>query len=223
MKKGKLLPVVILTFRRPQYLQKTIQTFIEQNKNDLNMFSLRILVQGGLDPGTADALEKWESYLDFVDIRDENEGCAQGFNICMQEALSLKTPFILHLQDDWESKKPISRYIHEIFNFMYVYNTVGYIRLASIHERVSKRNVISNKRVEWSRGSKNILIGNAHFTLQPAILRHDVVEQMIPIVKEHHAQNKYHKLGLQVAQLDADCFHHTGRKRGKKYLHGWKR
>ena len=187
------------------------------------MFSFRILVQGGLDPETADVLEKLKGYLDFVDIRDENEGCAQGFNICMQEALSLKTPYLLHLQDDWESREPISNYLPEIFNLMDTDKTIGYIRLGSIHEYVSRKNVISKKFVRWSRRSENILIGNAHFTLQPAILRHNVVEQMIPIVKEHHAQKKYHKLGLQVAQLDADCFRHTGRKRGKKYLLGWKR
>ena len=223
MKKDRILPVVTLTFHRPQYLQRTIQTFIEQNKNNLDMFSLRILVQGGLDPGTADVLEEWKSYLDFVDIRDKNEGCAQGFNICMQEALRLKTLYLLHLQDDWESKEPISNYLPEIFKLMDIDKTVGYIRLGSIHEKASKKNVISNKHVKWSRSSENILIGNAHFTLQPAILRHSVVEQMIPIVKEHHAQKKYHKLGLQVAQLDADCFRHTGRRRGKKYLSGWKR
>ena len=223
IKKDRILPVVTLTFRRPQYLQKTIQTFIEKNENNLDMFSFRILVQGGLDPGTANVLKKWKDYLDFVDVRDKNEGCARGFNICMQEALRLRTPYLLHLQDDWESKEPISNYLPEIFNFMDTHKVVGCIRLGSIHEKGSKRNVISGDLVRWSKKSKHILVGNAHFTLQPTILRCDVVEQMTPIIKEHHAQQKYHKLGLQVAQLDADCFLHTGRRRGKKYLSGWKR
>lgn len=222
MKNINILPVVILTYRRPQYLQRTISTFIRQNKGKLGMFSLRLLVQGGLDQGTAAVIKQWERHIDFVDVREKNVGAAQGYNICMKEALDLKTTYLLHLQDDWESREPLSKYIPEIFNLMNTNKTIGCIRLRSIHNvrpNVSKRNIISKAGIKWSRGTKNILVGNAHFTLNPTILHRGVVERMIPIKKEHHAQQKFHKLGLQAAQLDASCFWHIGHKR----MVGWKR
>lgn len=215
----KTLPVVILTYCRPQYLQRTISTFIGQNRSNLDMFSFRILVQGGLDQGTSDVLEEWESYFDFVDIKDRNMGIGQGYSVCMKEALSLNTPYLLHLQDDWESKEPLSRYLPEIFDLMNTDRTIGYTRLRTNHDKVSRKNVISNLPIKWEKESENILVSNAHFTLNPTIIRRDVVERMIPIKKERHAQEKYHELGLRTAQLVANCFCHIGHKR----MGGWKR
>jgi len=213
-----MLPIVIITYKRPQYLQRTICSFIEQNKNNLDMFSLRILIQGGLDKGTAEVIEKWKEYFDFIDVREKNEGCAQGYNISMQEALKLNTPYLLFLEDDWESKESLSNYLPEIFDLMNTDKTIGYIRLRNVNAKVWKTNVISKKPVKWDRTSKHILVSNAHFTFNPIILRCDVVEQMGVLKGEYHAQQKYHELELQVAQLDASCFCHIGDERVSDWI-----
>ena len=208
------IPLTILTFNRPECLDKTLDSFIRLNYDCLDNFMLTILNQG-TDKETREVVHKYRDSVDIY-IEKENKGCAWGYTYLVEKFLD--HPYIMHLQDDWYSVEPLTQYLDQIYRMFEQNSNVGYIRLRSSRSRVCKYNGITEERIQYKRWPRRfpwsrIYVGNSHFTLNPSIIRSDVLKQMLPISEERDAMEKYHNLGLQSAQLEANCFIHIGFKR----------
>lgn len=157
------IPVTILTYKRPLYFNRTLQSFLEMNQSNIEKFLLMILVQGERDKETERIIEKYEDKIYKLIYPGKNLGCAGGYNLLMAEALKLKLPYIVHLQDDFLSNLPLAGYLPEIFEAMEENGDMGCIRLRSIKDKVNDYNVISRRKIKYNKEFERILIGNAHF------------------------------------------------------------
>ena len=213
------IPVTILTYKRPMYFKKTLESFIEKNKAYLEKFLLIILVQGKTEKDTLDVIEMYKNKIYKIIFLKKNLGCAAGYNLLMNEALKLNSKFVINLQDDFVSNEPVVKYLSELTTCLAKNKTVGYIRLRSIYDKVNNYNIISKRKIKYKANSNHIGIGNGHFTFNPTITKSQIIKAIIPTISEKDAQKKYQKLGLKNGQLFANCFSHIGEKRE----HEWKK
>jgi len=200
--------VTILTYRRPDYLKKTLESFFEMN--DADKFLLTMLVQDR-DRGTEKVLDKWKNRIHHISYPNVNLGCAGGWNFLMGKTMESGLPYVIHLEDDFVSNESVSNYLPELIKLM-KQNNIGCIRLRSIKDKVSSHNIITKKEIKYRR-TGNIGIGNGHFTFNPTITKLSVIKKIIPVTREGEAMRKYEKLGLETGQLFANCFSHIGRKK----------
>jgi len=218
-----MIPIGILTYKRADYLKRTIESFLDLNSDRLDMFPLLLLIQGGYDKETDLAIEQFEKHIYRTYISEENLGCAAGYNKVMGYALSRETDLVMHLQDDWESRESLSKYIDEIINVFKEHQDIGYMRLRAwrLGTRVCGRNRITREGIGYDSVSENVAKSNAHYTLNPTIIRSSVLKKMLPITKELDAMHKYHELNMKAAQLLANCFRHIGAARALEEGKGW--
>jgi hypothetical protein len=216
------VPLTILTFRRPEYLDQTIGSFLKLNANILDRFSIRVLVQGGDDADTSAVLKKYKSHIDRVEILSENTGVSGGFTKLMTDAVKEKRRYVFHLEDDWVSKKSLSPYIKEVMTFLDLNREVGQVRLRSVLSKVCMKNPFRGiEKVKWQKIGR-IKKGPAIFTFNPAITRIEVLRQILPVTSEKEACIKYDNLGLECGQLIANCFEHIGVERAYECRDGKK-
>jgi hypothetical protein len=212
------IPVTIVTYKRPWYFERTLESFIEMNKSNLDRFLLIVLVQGDKDEETDKIINKFKRQINNVIYPGENLGVAGGYNLLMTEALKFNQPYIVHLQDDFFSNESLSGYIPELIEIMETNQKLGFIRLRSIKDKVNIYNVISRRKIKFASKIKNTFIGNGHFTFNPTIARSSVIKEIIPATSEKDAQQKYQQLGLKTGQLSAKCFTHIGNKRVRDWI-----
>ena len=212
---GKVkIPLTILTYNRPEYLYKTLESFFRLNYDCIDNFIPILLNQGDSEP-VKEVLKDFKEYIDIY-IEKENKGCAWGYSYLMDKFLDY--PYVMHLQDDWYSTEPLTHYLDQIYWVLEGNPSVGYVRLRSSQSKVYTINGVSDEKIVYRRWPKRytfsrILVGNSHFTLNPTIVRSEVLKHILPITKERDAMEKYHELGLQAAQLKANCFNHIGVER----------
>ena len=212
------IPVTIITYNRPWYFERTLESFIEMNRSYLDRLLLIVLVQGDMDKATDKIINKFKRQINRVIYPGENLGCAGGYNLLMTESLKLRQPYIVHLQDDFFSSEPLSDYIPGLIEIMEKNHKLGYIRLRSIKDKVNDYNVISRRKIKYASKIKNTFIGNGHFTFNPTIVRSSVIKEIIPTTSEKDAQKKYQQLGLKTGQLSASCFTHIGDERVRDWI-----
>lgn len=207
------IPVIIVTYKRPGYLKKTLESFLELNKTNLEQFLIILLVQGDKDEETQEIIHKHKSRLRQIIYPGVNLGCAGGYSLLMKEALKRNLPYVIYLQEDFLSNESLSKYIPELIGLLENRNDIGCVRLRSIKDKVNYYDVISRRKIKYREVIGNIAIGNAHFTFNPTIAKSSVIKDVIPTASEKDAMQKYKKLGLKTGQLIADCFSHIGHER----------
>lgn len=208
-----IVPLTILTFKRPEYLDRTIGSFLNLNANILDRFSIRVLVQGGFDPDTMSVLQKYYAHIAYIDVIAQNLGVSAGWSRLMLQPVREKTRYAFHLEDDWVSVESLEPYIKEVMTFMDLNRDVGQVRLRSIRSAVCIKNPFRGiQRVRWKKDGK-IKKGPAIFTFNPAITRVEVLRAILPVTSEKEACIKYNALGLDCGQLIANCFKHIGDER----------
>lgn len=140
-----MIPVGILTYQRPHFLKQTLESFLNLNYACLDRFVLLLLVQD-IDDETEKVIETFKDHFHEV-LYKENEGCAAGYSKIMETCLSYDTPLVMHLQDDWLSTEPLTHYLGLIEKMFEEKSAIGYIRLRSIKEHVSKFNRITKEPI----------------------------------------------------------------------------
>lgn len=212
-----MIPVTVLTYRRPAYLERVLKSFFEVNREILECLSMIVLVQGSKGEETDHVINKYKEHFYHVIYSGSNIGVAAGYSRVMMEALKLKSSYIIHLEDDFLSNESLSPYLSELVGLLKKADNVGCIRLRSLKNNVLNYNMVSGKRTNYKRVTKNIAVGNAHFTFNPTITKSEVIEKIISVTSEERAMEKYHKLGLKTGQLLAECFTHIGKVRCKNW------
>jgi hypothetical protein len=121
--------------------------------------------------------------------------------------------FILFLEDDWECRLPLDKFLLKIYCLFSHNPHVGTLRLRNVNDPVAIVNHVSGENISAKEWENLFLIGNYHYVFNPHIVRNDVALDLIPIASEHHAQINFHKKDLQGAQLMAEMFDHIGKNR----------
>jgi hypothetical protein len=180
------------------------------------VFPIHVIVQER-DEGTDRILEGYKWCIEEVRHLENNIGCGPGCSLGLEWGLEFDPDYILYLEDDWFSVESLSYYIREIIKYMDEHEDVGYIRLRSYSEPVSKKNRISGEIVYYQRATKNILVGNPNFTSNPILMKASVARDFVPITSVLDGMRKYAQLGLRACQLKGRCFYHIGFQRAKAY------
>jgi len=212
------IPIVITTYRRPFYLKRTLESFFKWNVNNASQFVIIILLQGDKDEDTESVLREHKTKINRIIRQGVNLGCARGYSFLMGEIAKEDWPYVVYLQDDFESNDSLSQYLSELIHLLESEREIGCIRLRSIRDSVNPYNIISRRKMRYKRTIGNVAIGNGHFTFNPTIARTAVVKEIIPVSSEKDAMKKYQKLGLKTGQLLSNCFIHIGRERIKDWV-----
>ena len=216
-----MIRVLLLTYKRPIYLEQTIVSFGARNRpwwKRKKALRLCVLIQGKECQETIEMTEKHHGYIHQVQMVAENVGCSGGYCLGMEWIFEMFDPkYVIFLQDDWFTSEPVGRYLHEMVTFLNENEDVGQIRLRNIDEKVARQNPHTFKRIKYERVTEHIMVTNAHFTLNPTLTRASVIKDILPFKGEKHAMDKFHTMGLKSAQLDAHCFSHVGLRRAYSY------
>lgn len=205
----------VLTYNRPGYLRRTLDSFLRVNGEALPGPVL-VLAQGSGDDlrETLDVLDDFSERFPDRFIRmlsGGNDGVGYGWSYLMMQAFARRPEFILHLEDDWVSEEPLERYLPAVLDVLRS-GAAGFIRLRSVLEAVAKP-------VERDHTIGPVTIGPGRFTFNPTIAPTHVLRQLVPAKHEKHARKRFRGLRLPAGQLRADCFRHIGEERAE----GWKR
>jgi len=233
------IPLGIITYRRPEYLERTMKSFININYECLSLFRpVVVLIQGSDDRTLSVVHDKFGTWVDRVIELKSNHGCAWGYTLLNRELIEYGTSLVMHLQDDWLTTEPIDNYLHEdkfsgyennkgILQLFDERKDVGYVRLrSSVWSKVSNRNRISGEYIKWNlwetkfKKYSRISLAPAHYTFNPTIVRTSVLKKILPVTEERDAMEKYHKLGLLTGHIRGNCFMHIGESRAVTTLKG---
>jgi len=212
------IPVLIVTYKRPTLLKKTLESFLKLNTGEIDRFLITVLVQGDGNEDTLRIIRKYKNQLHDVICAGVNLGCAGGYSVLVKEALKKDLPYLIYLQDDFVSNEALSNYLEEIIELLENNSDIGCIRLRSIKDRVNAYNIVSRKKIKYKKIIGNVAIGNAHFTFNPTMARSSVIKKIIPTTSERDAMEKYQAMGLQTGQLVAKCFSHIGHERATNWI-----
>lgn len=195
--------ITLLTGKRPKLLERTLDS-VKKNQPELLKATWLVLHNGGdretsevlLDSGIPLEIETSESFLDI--------GLAT--SLLFRLASSWKREYLLHLEDDWEASLGIflpraKELLEEAFQ----------VRLRKASEKVLTRHMVTGRQLHWKPGFGAWLSTDAHYTLNPSLIRLGDLRFGFPASSEQHAQRKFHKAGKRkVAQILPGIFSHTG-------------
>jgi GT2 family glycosyltransferase len=210
----QIIPVGMLTYKRPELLMRTLESFVSFNRNYLDRFRFFILVQACPDPGTMSVVNYYGNLFDEVIQSKDNLGHVKGFmtilNRCVEKYPDSK--YLMMLEDDWESQDSLGKHLDEILAYLGLDSSVGYIRLRATHQRVFNKNRMTKKGIRYIPVTDLIYKSNGHFTTNPVIFRMDILQHFkeYPVYKEIHMVEVCHFLDECGAQLRKDCFWHIG-------------
>lgn len=218
----KPIPVIFVCWNRAYYIEQTLLAYLSRIKYRYGKFPklMKLFVYSqGSDDETLDVIRRNKRHLPRVKIVPVNEGHGTGITKAFEWVKSkIDFDYFILLEDDWLLAEPLNAYIKEMVVLLDKRPDIGCIRLRNIAEQVSMKNRLSGELVKQSLDSKNIMVGNYHYTTNPHIMRKEVMEKLIPFEHSKIAMNRYHDLGLLVGQLQAYCFTHIGIRRSE----GWR-
>jgi GT2 family glycosyltransferase len=207
------LPIGVLTYKRPNLLKQTLDSFIKFNRDYLDRFRFFVLVQSS-DPPTDDVIKSYGSLITDIIRPKANLGHGDGFMALLSRCVerSPESKYLMMLEDDWESQDSLGQYLDDILAFLESDPSVGYIRLRATHQRVHNKNRITKKGIRYIPVTDLIFKSNGHFTTNPVIFRSEILQHFkdYPVHKEIQMVEVCHLLGECGAQLRKDCFWHIG-------------
>ena len=209
-----IIPIGMLTYKRPDLLMRTLESFVSFNRSHLDRFRFFIFVQACPDLETIAVINYFPNLFDEVIQSKDNLGHVKGFMTILDRCVT-KYPdskYLMMLEDDWESQDSLGTYLDEILAFLDSDESVGYIRLRATHQRVFNKNRMTKKGIRYIPVSDLIYKSNGHFTTNPVIFRREILQQFVdyPVHKEIHMVEVCHFLEECGAQLKKDCFWHIG-------------
>lgn len=129
------LAIGVLTYRRPDTLDKTLESFIRLNLPMIDRFIIIVLIQDP-DDETFDVAFKHRRYIKEIFTYKENKGAGWGCSKTLEHLLEYGTEFVTFLEDDWMSTEPLIYYLDFIFYTLRRFEDIGYVRLRSVRENV---------------------------------------------------------------------------------------
>lgn len=206
------LAVTLLTGLRPKLLDRTLRSVLEFQPT---LFRYDwITLHNGEDPETAEVLRKWRAFIgppicsaEFLDL-----GAATSKLFSYVAGFDAHT--VLHLEDDWEAELAPERWLVRARTIL---DDVFQVRLRHSSEKVLTRHMVTEAPLRWSFGPNverwpdHRISEDAHFTLNPSLLRAEDLPIGFPAGSEREAQKRFWDAERRkVAQLMPGVFRHIG-------------
>lgn len=182
-----MLTIAVLTGRRPDLLQRTLDSFTA-NHPDIWESATRTVLHNGADRPTAAILDR----------HDWHDRCTTDRLLPIGEATTLltersaSTELLLRLEDDWEAGPGI--WWSDALDALDT--GAEQVRLRKASEPVSPRCMVCRAA------------GHLHFTFNPTLTLTSTWKAMLPTVNERDAMRTFH--GRHAVQLDPGVFAHIG-------------
>jgi len=198
------LAVTLLTGLRPGLLARTLRAVLDHHP-ELFRYDWVTLHNGG-DPETGEVLRSWRGFIGPPVPTDTFLGVGQATSLLFALA---DADTILHLEDDWEAAPAPPGWLPEARSLL---DDVFQVRLRLASERVKTRHMVTGRPLRWSGTNGTCRVsGDAHFTLNPSLIRSADLRLGFPAASERDAQGKLHDAGRRrVAQLVPGVFRHSG-------------
>ncbi|MCA9069933.1 MAG: hypothetical protein KDA84_13465, partial [Planctomycetaceae bacterium] len=207
-----LILVGVLSYRRPDYLQQTLEAFLARNATLLDGTIQLIGLDQAATESTRQVFDQFRESFEAVYFTPENHGIGWGYSQLVRCAANHGAEFYLHLEDDWLCRESLADYLSPLLE-LFRQSDVGTIRLRTIADPIDGMNHVTQEPLTFVDWDANFEVGDFHYVFNPHLVRLKVSQKLIPCVSEHDAQIRYHKLGLRAARLKAHVFEHGGHRR----------
>lgn len=193
--------VTLLTGRRPLLLARTLESLRQYHPEILENFTL-VLHNGG-DRPTAEVLEQHRDVLDLI-VTSEFLDIGPAVSLLFRHALEVGEEHLLHLEDDWEATDadPFLSVAEAMLD------DVFQVRLRWWRETTLPTHMVTGRRINWTGRPGNRITNDAHYTLNPSLIRLADVPKGFPATSEQDAQRRFWEAGCRkVAQLPGTWKH----------------
>jgi hypothetical protein len=183
------LNINVLTGRRPDLLQRTLDSFTV-NHPDVWESAVRTVLHNGGDPQTAAILDRhtWHDRH----VTDRLLPIGEATTLLTARSAAHGTDLMLRLEDDWEAE-PGGWWDDAV---TLLDGGAAQVRLRKASEPVSARCMVCRQP------------GHLHFTFNPTLTYTKTWTSLLPIVNERDAMRKFHR--QPAAQLQPGVFAHIG-------------
>lgn len=211
------LLITLLTGSRPHYLERTLKAMIEHQPEVWEDSKVLVLHNGG-DPETREVLKAYWDHFDQVRTTSMLFPIGPATSLLMEYAQDYEAEYLLHLEDDWTAGPgdlPLGADLLDEGIFQ--------VRLRKALERVLPKHMVTGKSITWRWSLTHAcqVAYDAHYTLNPSLMRLQDIKVGFPARDERHAQAKFHAAGYRkVAQLVPGIFTHIGEQSLRKQRRG---
>lgn len=199
------LIVTILTGERPELLARTLDAVRTHHGFLLEDAFVLVLHNGG-DLPTSEVLELHRDVIDLV-VTSHFQKVGPSASLLFRHAVEVDADLLLHLEDDWEAT-PSEPWLSEAVELLE--DGVFQVRLRHYAEQVLTRHMVTGKPIRWRTKADYRITDDAHYTLNPSLMRLKDISRGWPAMGENDAQDKFWHHGCRrVAQVNG-IFHHIG-------------
>lgn len=197
--------VTILTGGRPDLLAATVDSVREFAPGLLESAHVAVLVNGC--PFTADTVRQW----DFADhVAELGERMPIGPAVSALHAHPAPRPYVLHLEDDWAVATMDPAWLDQARAALDADPSIGQVRLRHRGDEVRTMHMVTRRPIVWRPGPAGTVVADAHYTLNPTLMRTQDLPRLWPATGELAAARTFSALGWKVAQSVPGAFRHIG-------------
>lgn len=207
------LLITLLTGSRPHYLERTLASLVE-HQSDLLKDARIIAMHNGGDDATHAVLAKYREIIEAVATTQALLPIGAAVSNLFAGVATYDAEYILHLEDDWTAGP--GEWLEDAIKLLGISFQVR-LRLASA--KVLPKHMVTGKAIRWARGRGGTYwpTADAHYTLNPSLMRLADIKAGFPARDERHAQAKFHEAGYRkVVQLVPGIFTHIGEQSLRK-------
>lgn len=200
--------ITILTGDRPHLLRRTVAS-LEKHEPKLVQDARVVAYVNAPDRASENILVDC-GWVDRIDVRCSGPRYSIGEAVSrLVAAAEPKKGMWLHLEDDWLCTRPWFEQALAVARTEG--KSLGQVRARVWDKRrkpgsASRFNMVSHTPISWT-DKKTYLIGNAHYTFNPGLVRAELVPYLFPCRSEEDAARKFKG---RVAQLLPGAFRHLG-------------
>lgn len=199
------LVVTVLTGRRPNLLARTLDA-LRATQRPLLEDAYTLALHNGGDEETANVLRANQDLFNMTVVSPTFLGIGEATSTLFGMAQD-RGEYLLHVEDDWEASPG------EWWNQAkaLLEDGIFQVRLRRASETVLAKHMVTKKRIEWEQGDDFNFTRDAHYTLNPSLMRMVNVAKGWPALSEREAQrNLWRAKKRKVAQLVPGVFTHIG-------------
>lgn len=186
--------LTILTGSRPDLLDATLTSLADRAPGLIESAAVRVLVNGG-DPDTLAVADKHDLGA-ATEITDSLEPIGPAVSRLAAWAADSGRPYWLHLEDDWTIATGHTGWLDEAIATLADHPSVSQVRLRHYTEPVLDRHMATGRRIAWRPHAMGV-VAEAHWTLNPALMRTVDIGRVWPASGERHAQRRAHQAGMR--------------------------
>jgi predicted O-methyltransferase YrrM len=207
---GAKIAATVLTGRRPDLLDQTLHRMQAVSPGLLMRSHLTVLHNGG-DAETAAVLSKYTSVIDEVITTSKLLDIGQATSRLAEHARASGRRYWFHLEDDWCLLPVDPDWLSRAQTILHTRPNIAQVRLRHHAEPVLSRHMVTGRPLNWTTYAGYRMTADAHYTVNPSLIRVKDIEKVWPATGERDAQQRAHRAGLRsVAQLLPGVFVHTG-------------